>query len=315
MTEKFRAVFWPALILLFMSAGAASGQVAGEAVPGVVDPVVNMYPMTDQGQSAAGQGGVVLIEVRVKGAPLDSVSAKALGLTVPFYPTADFSRWVGLLGVDMNKEPGVYPVKVTLNQTNGRIIKKELNLTVLTRDFGVQHLTLPKEMEELDDETQVKVKDDNRAFAKIWSKTPSSRYFGSEFVRPVPGEKTSEFGVRRFINEVKKSPHAGVDYRAALGEPVRAIEAGQVVLVRECYFAGRAVVIDHGAGLYSMYFHFSEFKVEPGQLVQRGQEIGLAGSTGRATGPHLHFGLRLLGAKVDPESLFAITPLLKEMER
>jgi murein DD-endopeptidase MepM/ murein hydrolase activator NlpD len=108
------------------------------------------------------------------------------------------------------------------------------------------------------------------------------------------------------INGERKSPHTGQDLRAVLDEPVLASNAGRVVLVRDCFFSGNSVLVDHGLGLYSMYFHLDQVKVKEGDLVEKGQVLGLAGMTGRATGPHLHWGFRLLGERVDPDAILAL---------
>ena len=112
------------------------------------------------------------------------------------------------------------------------------------------------------------------------------------------------FGSRRIINGEPRSPHTGADYAADQGTPVLAAETGIVRLAEEHFFSGNSVFIDHGDGLVSMYFHLHELFVEPGEVVSRGAVIGTVGSTGRSTGPHLHFGLRWRGARIDPRPLF-----------
>lgn len=118
---------------------------------------------------------------------------------------------------------------------------------------------------------------------------------------------SARFGARREFNGQSRSPHSGADYSAASGAAVFAVAAGRVALVEDQYFAGRAVYIDHGDGLLSMSFHLSETLVATGDEVARGQPIGRVGATGRVTGPHLHFGLRWHGARVDPDLLVGAT--------
>ncbi len=120
---------------------------------------------------------------------------------------------------------------------------------------------------------------------------------------PVPGAITSPFGRRRVINGSPRSPHTGVDLRAAAGAEIIATNHARVVLVDDFYFGGKSVVLDHGGGLYTMYFHLSDFRVKEGSRVRKGGVVGLAGMTGRVTGPHLHWGARLNGARVDPFEL------------
>ncbi len=111
------------------------------------------------------------------------------------------------------------------------------------------------------------------------------------------------FGTRRLFNGETRSAHGGADYRTPTGSPVLAAEGGLVVLAANHFFAGNNVFVDHGGGLLSMYMHLSRIDVKKGQRVKKGDRLGLSGATGRVTGPHLHFGLRWRGAKVDPALL------------
>ena len=132
-------------------------------------------------------------------------------------------------------------------------------------------------------------------------------------VRPVPGSATSVYGKRRVYNGVLKGRHGGVDYRAANGTPIKAAASGKVVLVGDHYYAGKSVYIDHGGTLVSMYFHLSKINVKVGQIVDAGDVIGLTGSTGRVTGPHLHFGVAQGGRMIDPAPL--ISSSLEDLSR
>ena len=124
---------------------------------------------------------------------------------------------------------------------------------------------------------------------------------------PIPGvEGGRNFGHRRVFNGQPRAPHSGADLTAATGVEINAVNAGRVVLAKDLFFSGNAVFIDHGLGVYSTYLHLSEMLVEPGTMVEQGQVIGLAGATGRVTGPHLHWGVRILSARVDPFSLLEL---------
>jgi murein DD-endopeptidase MepM/ murein hydrolase activator NlpD len=126
-------------------------------------------------------------------------------------------------------------------------------------------------------------------------------------VLPVDGKPSSNFGTRSYYNGQRRAPHAGIDFRGATGTPIRAANTGTVVLASPLYFTGNTIVIDHGARLFSVFAHLSEFRVKAGERVEPQTIVGLVGATGRVTGPHLHWSVRLNGARVDPLSLIAAT--------
>jgi murein DD-endopeptidase MepM/ murein hydrolase activator NlpD len=126
------------------------------------------------------------------------------------------------------------------------------------------------------------------------------------FLRPVQEPANSRFGSRSIFNGTRSSPHTGADFLSGTGTPIKAPNEGRVRLAEDLYFSGNTVILDHGNGLYSLFAHLSEFKVREGDTVQPGDVVGLVGATGRVTGPHLHWALRVNGARVDPLSLLAV---------
>jgi murein DD-endopeptidase MepM/ murein hydrolase activator NlpD len=216
-------------------------------------------------------------------------------------------EYKSLLGVDFRMTPGTYPIEVQVVAADNSPSTYRANIEVKEEKFGEQRLTLPQNMVTLDANTLKRVRKEAAKFRKLWSIHTPRRYWYGNFVRPVPGKLSTPFGLGRILNGEPRSPHSGVDLRATLGEPVRAANHGRIVLVGDFFFHGKAVVIDHGWGLYTMYFHLAEVNVSEGDLVGKSYVIGLAGSSGRATGPHLHWGVRLGGARVDPFALMRVT--------
>ncbi|UCG13599.1 MAG: M23 family metallopeptidase [Deltaproteobacteria bacterium] len=251
------------------------------------------------------QGDVT--QIVIKGMTAGSkVEGSWRGEPLQFFETAQ-GDYGSLVGIDLRLKPGAYPLEVHVNPPADRSWTWRKNLEVVDTDYGVQRLTLPEGMVTLDAATLKRVRKEGARFSALWPKRTANRYWRGNFVRPVPGKLTTPFGLGRILNGEPRSPHSGVDMRAALGDPVRAANHGRVILVGEFYFHGKAVVIDHGWGLYTMYFHLSQVKVAERDLVGKNAIIGLAGSTGRSTAPHLHWGVRLGGARVDPLALIRAT--------
>ncbi len=170
--------------------------------------------------------------------------------------------------------------------------------------YPVQHVTLAD-----DSKVNLSAADAARAAREasrvgaLWSRDGPRRF--SLPLAPPLGDLPAggRFGSRRFFNDQPRSPHSGADFAADAGTPVRSVDAGTVVLAGDLFFSGKSVFIHHGDGLISMYFHLSELAVAEGEEVARGQRLGEVGATGRATGPHLHFGIRWRGARIDPALL------------
>ncbi len=141
---------------------------------------------------------------------------------------------------------------------------------------------------------------------KIYRTITPENYGSGKYIVPMESKITSSFGKARIYNSTLKGYHSGTDFRAKIGTPVIAINSGKVVLAKERFYSGNSIIIDHGQGVYSCYFHLSEFKVKEGEMVKKSQLIALSGDTGRITGPHLHFGVRVNGLQVDPLQLIAL---------
>ena len=250
-------------------------------------------------------GDVVLI--RVHGAPPD-LAGEWSGRPLPLFPVAGGAAAV--VGVDL--ETPVGPLRWRLfrpTANGGQLVVGTGAVRIQPRQFETQHLTLPPGQVDLDAPTLARVKAEQAEMAATLAGGLGERLWEGPFVKPVEGgRETGGFGLRRVINKQPRSPHSGYDWAAPRGTPVLAANAGRVALVAEHFFPGRLVVLDHGLGLYTLYFHLDEARVMGGARVERGQPIGTVGSTGRATGPHLHFGVTIGGARVDPLTLLGLVP-------
>ncbi|MGE5850952.1 MAG: M23 family metallopeptidase [Candidatus Methylomirabilota bacterium] len=255
------------------------------------------------------QGGVSILSVEWR-APLRSLRVWVGGREISVPSWGDRSRVVLLVGVDLERAPGPVEVRAEATDARGRSLTGKRALRVLDARFAVQRLTVARPFVELDAAALERVNREKAVLDRIWEAARPERLWYGSFRVPLddagPG---SGFGVRRIINGEPRSPHTGTDYTASPGTPVLAANAGVVSLVGDHFFAGTSVVLDHGHGLFTMYFHLQESLVREGQRVDRGEAIARVGSSGRATGPHLHWGARLHGARIDPQDLLQISSL------
>ncbi|NLC27523.1 MAG: M23 family metallopeptidase, partial [Campylobacteraceae bacterium] len=134
----------------------------------------------------------------------------------------------------------------------------------------------------------------------IYKSFTTKRLWEDDFMVPMKSKITSAYGNARVFNDSLKSYHSGTDFRAAIGTPIYATNDGVVVLSKDRYYAGGSVILDHGEGVYSVYYHLSQTPLALGTKVKKGEKIGLSGASGRVTGPHLHFGFMVQGVPVDP---------------
>jgi murein DD-endopeptidase MepM/ murein hydrolase activator NlpD len=247
-------------------------------------------------------GDPVVVEVAANGV-VDNLVLRWKGAAWPMRETAP-GRYEGLIGVDLDDPEG--PAAVAAEGfLGGARVRAEAEVTISPRKFAVQGLTLPKGMAEFDNATLVRIGAEAAELSRRFSRVTPQRW-RIPFLPPVEEYRPANFGARRVINGDPRMPHSAVDIRLPAGTPVRAIADGQVAFAGEQFFGGRSVVIDHGGGVFSVYYHLKEFSVEEGQEISRGDRIGSVGATGRATGPHLHFGVRVPGGRVDPTRLLAL---------
>lgn len=244
--------------------------------------------------------------VMVRGAADGAVVEGSVGgRSLQFFPYG--GGHAALVGFDVDTKPGALVWHLAAMPLGQAPLKAQGRVHVLRRDFPVQRLSLPTGMVDLDKETERRALTEGERLRTLYQTVTPERLWRGRFVRPVGGtEPGSGFGARRIINGQARSPHAGLDYSAAAGTPVVAANDGRVALLAEYFFPGRLVVLDHGLGLYTLYFHLDEIVVRDGDRVTRGQPIGTVGATGRATGPHLHFGVQMGAARIDPTTLLEL---------
>ena len=293
---------------LFRSEVSTLSLVALTAIAGAV--LRAEAPTLDVGHHARSvqPGEVVVLEVRPS-EPVVAVQATAFGATIRFFSDGAGGVWRGIVGIDLEARPDDYPVAVRATLGNGDTVRATYVLSVAPKDFPTRQLSVNPSFVNPPADVLDRIGREASRQRKIFQTSSAVRQWEGGFLRPVPGDSTSSFGRRSVYNGEPRSPHSGTDFRAGEGTPIAATNTGTVVLAGDTYFSGNVVIIDHGWGLYSYFAHLSSIDVAEGETVERGHRVGKVGATGRVTGPHLHWTVRLNEARVDPLSLMALFPL------
>jgi murein DD-endopeptidase MepM/ murein hydrolase activator NlpD len=252
------------------------------------------------------QGEVLFVTVQPE-TQVTSVEGDLDGTPLYFYER-EGGGFAGIAGVDLAASPGQRYLKVKIKDLEGRFFERVFQVQVNAGEFEVQRLTVPPAMVDFTEETYQRYLAERKELKRVFSQVRPQRLWRHPFVQPVEGPITSTFGLRRVFNDKARAPHSGVDIGAPEGTEVGACNDGIVAFAQELYLEGKTIIIDHGFGLYSIYMHLSEMQAREGDTVHVSDCIGLVGATGRVTGPHLHWGMNLLGAKVDPFSLVRAVP-------
>ena len=241
--------------------------------------------------------------------PIASASGSFNGRTVYLNPTPTATEHLGLISAHLQTDPKDATLRVEIDYTDGTSEVVSRTISIVDGDYETQYLTLDSKWTSYDEETLARIQRENNIIGALFKTETSEKLWMDPFMMPLTGRITGEFGLRRYINGEPRSPHSGIDISAVTGTPVLAANDGRAVLVMDMFFSGLSLFIDHGQGLYTMYFHLSEVLVEEGDVINRGDTVALVGSTGRVTGAHLHFGVRHTNNKVNPWDLVnAVSP-------
>lgn len=231
--------------------------------------------------------------------------ATAFGLAIPLALSEDGTRWQGLVGIDLDAAAGRYPLVVEL-PGGGPAGTRTVTLDVKPARFATRTLHVADQYVDPPANVVDRIISEAALLERTFKKaTPAAS--GRPFTLPLTTPPTPNFGRRSVFNGKPRNPHAGIDFSSPTGTIVTAPAAGTIVLARDLFFTGNTVVVDHGGGLYSLFAHLSSMTVAPGEVATPGAPLGRVGATGRATGPHLHWSVRLNGARVDPLSLIDAT--------
>lgn len=270
-------IFATAVVMLFTLAGSASHAFETEVLPAEIEP-----------------GDAFVIQVTGT-EPSVNIVAELNGKSFPFSPCEE-GCYRAVIGSDIEMKPGVYRVRVRA----GEMIQYS-HILLKPASFPEIHLTLPEEKVLLNPEDLKRAEKEAEKLRQIWEKSTDKIWQGS-FILPLDNDFSTAFGVKRIMNRKNISVHRGMDIKGRDGEKVKASNRGSVVLAEDLFFGGNTIVLDHGLGIYTVYMHLSGFNVKPGAYVSKGDIIGFVGSSGRSSGPHLHFGVKIFDLNINPAS-------------
>lgn len=215
-------------------------------------------------------------------------------------------HWVAITGLSVELKPTTLALEITGEVEGGGKDAVEGELVVSKPNFRRRQLSVSKRFTSPNKQQRQRMEDDQRAFSQAFDRDFEAWAFDAPFAWPRQDTVGAPFGDLRLFNGKKQSQHSGTDLDGNTGEAVYASNDGEVVMVRDCFGSGNTVLLHHGGRLFTSYFHLSAFAVKEGQRVRRGELLGRVGKTGRVTGPHLHFGVKLDGRWVDPESVLRL---------
>ena len=241
-------------------------------------------------------GEVVVVSVTGPD-PSTPVHVRAFGHSTAAYRVGD--AWKAIVGIDLDVKPGAYRLTVDPGGESSE-------LKVLPKTFRTRRLSVDEAFVTPPASAQARITREAEMMAAAWRASAPERLWATAFVRPVPHEANSAFGTRSIFNGKPRNPHGGADFLSPAGTPVAAPAGGRVVIAQDLYYSGNTVIIDHGLGVFSMLAHLSRIDVQAGTSIEAGDRVGLVGATGRVTGPHLHWAVRINDARVDPLSLLQV---------
>ncbi len=277
---------------------AAALLTAAVAIPHAQDAI------TVDLQTRALAPGELLVFTIAAAPTVEELRVSVLGRTVPVFAIAE-GRYQALAGIDLEQKPGRFTATVSGTE-RGQPVRAARPFVIAAKTFPTRNLTVLPDYVNPPPDVMGRINRDSELLRETYAKSAATRQWAEPFVRPVTQAANSVFGSRSVYNGQPRSPHAGADFLSPAGTPIHAPNAGRVAVARDLYFTGNTVIIDHGLGVFSVLAHLSKIDVQEGDQITAGQTVGLVGATGRVTGPHLHWGVLVNGARVDPLSVLAL---------
>lgn len=206
-------------------------------------------------------------------------------------------RWQAIVGIPLVAQPGIHHLEVTTAKKT-----RKTSFIVKDKHYATQRLTITDQRKvEPSPEDLARIEQESKKISAALATWSDASEIPASFTLPVAdGRPSNSFGMRRIFNGQVRKPHSGMDISADSGTPVVSPAPGTVIMTGDYFYTGNSVFVDHGQGLITLYSHLDQIEVQPGQTLGRGDRIGKVGMTGRATGPHLHWGVILNQVSVNP---------------
>ncbi|WP_321314929.1 M23 family metallopeptidase [Halarcobacter sp.] len=214
-------------------------------------------------------------------------------------------KYYALIPISYYKEKKDFRIIISYIKNEKKVFKG-ITINVIDGKYKSETINVSKGKVTLSIKNKARVQKEYEEAMSIYKTVSPKLYLKEKFIYPINSKITSEFGTKRVYNGTLKSYHSGTDFKAKIGTKIKAVNDGIVVLSKNRFYAGNSIVIDHGQGIYSCYYHLSKLNLKIGQKVKKGEVVGLSGDTGRVTGPHLHFAFRVHGIQVDPLQLITL---------
>ena len=247
------------------------------------------------------------IETRKLGLPVSNMRIRFQQRQYPVYPhpVSPADNHFGLIAIPFRTAPG--PAKLVLSWTNATgDLSRTIPFRIVSGKYKTDELEVDSSRVNPNQKNIERAQKEARKIKRIYAEGSIARLWDGDFQLPMTSDITSPFGNKRVFNGQLKSFHNGVDFRARSATPVYAANSGVVKLAENLFYSGNAVVLDHGTGIFTIYAHLSRIDVSAGQHIEKGQHLGLTGASGRVSGPHLHWGVKVNGVAVNPMQLIDV---------
>ena len=296
-------IAWFSLMVLLLAACGTSTEESSKEVVKKVDPMESFAKKVKDYRPenfVINPGGVVKLKLPVlKG--FENFTLKCKGNTIPHY--IEGKKAISYISESYFSR--LAPFSCTYDFSQNRYVDKVViaNFRVEQKEYPKEYLRVDKKRVFLSKKDLSRVLKEQKVLNRVYGNFVKRPLFSTGFIMPLNSKITSYYGIRRIYNNKKKGQHLGTDFRARVGVPIHSTNAGKVVLSRNLFYTGMTVILDHGMGIFTVYGHLSKLLVDEGEYVPMNTLLGLSGRSGRVTGPHLHWGVKIHGNWVDGQVL------------